>query len=407
MEKHEAYISKNRQNRAFFIVSVLAFISMLFLFYAQSIRLNNQYDSDFFEHIEKALKSGGTGYSLNGKIIVWLNSVFSGNTLGISLFLALVVSITPLAVAFMLSQIDSMSNGCLRQEQLQWIGLWSIFTGPIVIPCLWPWFYKNTMNINAWHNSTSMEMRLFSVLAFAFYIRVQHQYLSKKHIQLKDWIGLTVCLLLSAWFKPSFFVGFAPIMAIELLLDLKKRIKKKGELKNVILLGLSAVPAGIMVILQYMKLYGWREDVSLSINNSQDLGLFFTRIGLFLIIPIIVLLYNRRMIIENYRKGDRLYFQILGLWLFEVIYHLLLTEVGRSGGNFGWGVRIGNFFLAVISLKMFCNNLMVAIETVNAGEKVAKKDLVYICLTGFLFIWQFGCGIWYYIHLLLGGSFYI
>ena len=380
---------------------------MVYLFWAQSIKLNGQYQSDFMVHINRALQNGGTGYSLEGKLVVFLNQITNGSTIGISVFLAFVVVITPIAVAFLLSQIDFQDSVKLRKEQKCWIGLWSVFTGPLVIPYLWNWFYKNTMNINAWHNSTSMEMRLFSVLALAFYFRIQHYYMDHiKQIKPFDWLCFSLSLLISTWFKPSFFVGFAPTMLLWLIIDFCKNPKEGKTIGKLVLFGLAAIPAGCMAVLQYMKLYGFSEDVSLAIKETQDIGLYMTRLGLFIIVPLLIFIFNRKGIQRDYLNGNRSYYQVVLLWAIEILYHFTLTEVGREGGNFGWGARIGNYMLMIQSVRYFCIDIKKAWIKKKRGWIIQKHEKVYLGMVGILLLWQFSCGIYYYCLLMTGVYYY-
>lgn len=388
--------------------SLVAFAMMTYLFWAQSIELNGKYASDLYTHITRALASGGTGYSLEGKFVVFFDRLFNGSTIGFAAFLSFIVISTPFAVGLFLSEIDRLDKdikvGSIRNH---YVGLWSIFTAPLVIPYIWFWFYSNTMNINAWHNSTSMEMRLFSVLAAALYLRIQSKVNSEGDIRLRDWLLLAVTLFISTWFKPSFFIGFAPVMAIWLLHDLLSHRTDIDYIKKLFFFGCAVLPAGCMVILQYWKLYGSRDDVKLSINGDEDHILYAIRVGLFLIIPIIVYIHNRKKIGKDYRDGNRAYVQIWMIWVLEIVYHQLLTEVGRSGGNFGWGVRIGNYLVMIVSVRLFWQNALQAKQNKLNGMTLRKKDILYLSTVGFLLIWEFGCGIYYFLHILVGGSYKI
>lgn len=389
-------------------VSLIAFVSMVYLFWAQSIKLNGLYYSDFMGHITRAIRNGGSGYSLEGKIVVLLNNLTDGNTVGISIVLAIMVIATPAAIAYMLSQVSQRDiRGDLSVKQKYWIGLWSIFTGPLVVPYLWNWFYKNTMNINAWHNSTYMEMRLFSVTALALYFRIQQYYLDQdKKIRFQDWLFLALSLLISTWFKPSFFIGFAPVMLLWLLIDFIRHRKEGRTIRKIVIFGLAAIPAGCMAILQYMKLYGFREDVSLAIKETQNVGLYLTRLGLFVLIPLIIYFFNRTTIKTEYKNGNRSYYQVLLLWAIEILMHFSLTEIGRNGGNFGWGARIGNFLLMVFSMRLFWLNIKHAWQARGRGSAIRTIERIYLWSVGILLTWQLGCGLYYY-YLLMTGKDYL
>lgn len=394
-------------NMVYSALSVIAFITMTFLFWAQSVEYNGDYTSDMKSHITKPLANGGHGYSLEGKFVVLFDRLTHGSTIGFAAFLALLVILTPLAVRFLLCQFDQMDSAGtpLGKIRNQYIGLWSIFTAPIVIPGVWFWFYKNTMNINAWHNSTSMEMRLFSVLALAVYFKIQSDMRMRGGLRITDWFILSMTLFLSTWFKPSFFVGFAPVMLMCLIVDFVSHRKDFNYIKRIFAFGCAALPASGMVILQYWKLYGSREDISLVLNKGQNHALYIFRLCIFLIIPLTVFIYNGKKIISDHRSGNTAYVQIWILWAIEVAYHFLLSEKGRSGGNFGWGVRIGNFLVAVVSFRLFWQNVLTMHEIKKQEGGLSKIDVIYGYIIGFLLVWEFIWGIYYYVHILTGARY--
>lgn len=392
------------------VLLLIAFLAMGFLFYMQSDPEPGCYKSDFKVHIQSALGNGGSGYSLEGLLVILLDRVCDGSTIGISLLLSLFVVLTVLAVGALLGEIDRDDPlSRLGRERGNWIGLWSVFAAPLVIPHFWFWFYKNAMNINAWHNSTYMEMRLFSVLSLVFFVRIQRSYLSEKgRTGAADYLAFSVTLLFSTWFKPSFFVGFAPMMAIWLLLDLISNRKRKGCFRQVVLFGLTVIPSCCILALQYWKLYGSRENTQVVISTADTMNnVYMIRLGLFLAIPLLILLYNRRKVISDYKNGNRLFVQVWVIWAFELLYHLIFAESGRSGGNFGWGVRIGNYLVAVLCVRLFWCNVLQYMEKKKSGLAIMFHEKLYLLAIAGALLWELACGLLYFVWLLTGRHYMI
>ena len=250
-------------------------------------------------------------------------------------------------------------------------------------------------------------MRLFSVMALCLYFVIQEGLLNGKNIRLTYWSAFAACLFAATWFKPSYFVGFAPVMVIWLLIDLVKSRGDLTKIRNLFFFGCACIPAGLMVILQYWKLYGSREDVSVVLNTAQDSLRNNIRTGLFLILPVIIFLYNRKKVVSEYKKGNRAYVQIMVLWVIEWLYGRIFTEEGRTGGNFGWGVRMANYLVVAVCVRLFWINLLDVLQKRKDGQALTKAECIYVIGIGAVLLWEMVCGSFYFLWLLTGRSYWI
>ena len=411
LSKIEMYIEKYKDH-LFWTFMAGSYGCMAFLFSAQALRIKGKYLSDLDVHLSHAIESSGSGYSLESTLTVLIYRIFGKNAtacmIGFSLLLALMVVLTPLAVASLLSFLDRTEKGTpLGVTRNRFIGLFSIYIAPLMIPVVWFWFYNNNCNINAWHNSTYMEMRLFSVMALCLYFVIQEGLLNGKNIRLTYWSAFAACLFAATWFKPSYFVGFAPVMVIWLLIDLVKSRGDLTKIRNLFFFGCACIPAGLMVILQYWKLYGSREDVSVVLNTAQDSLRNNIRTGLFLILPVIIFLYNRKKVVSEYKKGNRAYVQIMVLWVIEWLYGRIFTEEGRTGGNFGWGVRMANYLVVAVCVRLFWINLLDVLQKRKDGQALTKAECIYVIGIGAVLLWEMVCGSFYFLWLLTGRSYWM
>lgn len=99
--------------------------------------------------------------------------------------------------------------------------------------------------------------------------------------------------------------------------------------------------------------------------------------------------------------------QIWMIWVLELIYYLLFKEVGRVGDNFIWGIRMANYLIMIVSIRLFWQNVLQAKQKNLNGRILQKKDILYLATIGFLLIWELSCGIYYFVHLLVGSEYMI
>lgn len=394
----------------FIFLSIISFAGILSLFVLQLIRLDGKYDSDLMLHITSALAKNGAGYSLEGKIIVFCNKITNGHMVPFCLFLALLVIFTPIVSGFFLNQLDRIDKTKLSLGTWNhfYIGLWAIFASPVVIPKYWQWFYKNTLSMNPWHNSTSLEMRFFSLLVLILYFKLYLNIRNGTNTKVVNWFLLSITLFISTWFKPSFFIGFVPMIILGVIIDYGYfHYRDWSYLKKILTLGFTLLPSAGILILQYLKLYGYHDNIRIIVNVDRNYFSYCVHIGLFLLAPVLVMIYNRKRIIREFLSGNTTYILIWGFWLIQLIYYLFLAEEGRIGGNWAWGLRFACFLVSITSFRLYFQNLLELRKEKSNCVTVKTKAVLYKYSVGIVLLYQLICGLYYFYLLLIGTFYYI
>ena len=127
----------------------------------------------------------------------------------------------------------------------------SALVGPWLIPGYQMGLYLDAYNGNCYHNLTLLFGRTLIPASLVFFLRCWEN--RGERLNLWDWLGLTVSLLINTGFKPSFAFAFLPAVAVMLAWDV---IRSRGKnFKNDFLIGCAVLPTGIMCIWQYLMLF--------------------------------------------------------------------------------------------------------------------------------------------------------
>ena len=393
-------------NWILYVIALAAtFASTAFLFYHQSI---GDYNSDLKSHIRIALKENS--YSLQKYIFRFLHSL-TGDTIPIVLFLSLVITVTPFAVSWLFKVMDRTQGiSSLNIWIYRWSGLFLIFVGALVLPKVYPWYNFYTFSINCWHNQTTNEMRLVFLVCVGLYFIIDRCYLEDEKLHWVLMLVYSLVLAADTWLKPSMFIGWAPVMAIWLLVDFFTRPKNMRDFGRMVMFACTVIPSLLVVWFQYVFLYVEDSEVGVGFYYDLDLQMQTIRTALFLFCPMIVLCYNmRRLDRKENRRERRQVRQVIMLWLLEWLYSSCLNETGnRAGaGNFGWGIRIANFVVFATAVRMFAHNCAVLWKKHKAGEEIENTDKLYMAVILLLWAWQLFCGLRYFRSLVLGGNYWV
>ena len=380
-----------------YILSVVAILlyglMAAFLYYRQTLYpVTGTYESDLPFHISMAVDDHWY-YSFTAYVYVLCSLFPFGNQL-IAAFLAAMSVGTVLLTARLLKLLagQEMQDHAFTGIRLG-LALALNFAMAFYVPAANHAHYIGYQSGNLWHNSTYLVMRFFSVLAMILYVQTAEPF--PEGLRPKQWICMTLCLIAATGVKPSFLVVFAPVLALFLLAWL---IRQK-QWKPVILLGLTVIPAVVVMFWQSIVLFGG------DTGNGYVIRPFYVlsqrsenpKITLLLsvLFPFLVGLYH----IRDFWK-DRFYFGGLLLWAVGFGEVFLLAETGKRSqdANFLWGYSIALFFLFLVSLLRWLRDLKV----VNA----APIRRAYLYLTGVLFLWHVCSGIWYFGILLTGATYF-
>ena len=352
------------------------------LFYRMIVNYNDRYGSDMRYYAVTNVASGNSHDRFLGFLFQWLYDI-NKNTLEINIYLALVIAlivVANFAVMRFYIQHDGVYDKVPRYA-VQAASLIAPFVGPIFVPHIHEHYYLNTFGAFCWHSPTQQSMILFSLIATLCFLKMFLKY--EEGISPLWWILTMLMTSLSAFTKPSFYIGFALSIVILFLIELfaggADNIGKRfGRL---FVMGCTMLPAGVyMILLQTME-FG-----ESTIEDEEHHLVFGIKVLLqqknvpvkFLFgmaFSIIVLAVNYKKIKESkYLLGVLIFLTGAMQWAF-------VTETGKRAnyGNFDWGKEYGSYFLAVICLALLIENICDK-ESVFAGDK--KKRTVYFIIIG-------------------------
>ena len=196
--------------------------------------------------------------------------------------------------------------------------------------------YLGVYNGNIYHNMTLLFSRTPIPLVLLCFFRLWDD--RRTALRLGDWLGLSVWLLLSTLFKPSFLGAFAPAVFVMLVWDFFKT-RARG-FKNELLIGLAFIPALLALVWSSSALFA--EDFA---GTSSGVALrSWTLAGLLAAL----VMYLRGLLLPIWswctqgvrEKEQRGHLAILaGVLGVSILEALVLTETGfrANDGNFEWG----------------------------------------------------------------------
>ncbi|HIR27330.1 MAG TPA: hypothetical protein IAB84_05085 [Candidatus Choladousia intestinigallinarum] len=347
------------------------------------------YDSDLPVHISEGIN--GTSYSLMERSYGFLMDTLGLNEKAAALWLAFLTGATVLALWVLLCRLFPAGS----KRALHFLAFACSFVMPLYIPWVNDYRYMGMQSGNLWHNSTYLGMKFAAVLVLLIYFSWMKRY--QEGIGVGRWLLFTASLIFVNLMKPNFILCFAPAMGIWLLGDC---VQAKGRtLKYQILFGIPVLLSLLVVIYQTAVLFqgegdGSRITLMLSYNflkYNRYPGAALLQSAAF---PLLVLAGN----LKELKKDKAFGFSWL-VWLFGLLTYLFVGEEGprKTHGNFSWGYS-------------FCVFLVFAVCAVKVYEKVKEGKLspmrkAYFAGTGAVFLWHLGCGLTYFIHLYLGGTY--
>lgn len=336
-------LKSNRATDAAYVV-LLFLMAVVFteFFHRQTIRYNGAYISDTIVYAQNL------GNVEKSRMIAWvfdkLNSIDS-SYYAISVFMSLMVVATVVAGYYFVSFFVKRENVSVERYVISLSSLCVLFSEPIYIPAINPFFYIQTWPKYAWHSPTEIAMVLFSLLSVVLFIRIYDSYFES--IKFIQWFELALTVFLSAWAKPNFLMAFTPVVLIVFLSDLARR-KGYGlfyRLKRVVMLGSAMIPGGVYVlVLKHLEFHGENSSGGIAIS----IGYFLNKMDYPLISVMCSLAFPAIIFAFNYRKiRDISYKIILGTFFAGTAEYLIFVETGTriNHCNFGWSRQVAEFIL--------------------------------------------------------------
>ena len=314
------------------------------------------------------------------------------------------------------------------------------FAIAVYLPSIHSYYTVGSPGGNCWHNSTYTVMRLLALAALVFYLKFDGRIECTS--KARSWALFTLMLTLATAVKPSFVITFGPAVFVLCLIDLGR--EGASSVKRSLLVGLALLVALVVVFVQLTILFPsdgsgeggiafglakvWRaRHANIFVSFFQSLAF-----------PLLVVACTRLRFWK-----DR---SFLLAWLtvfFAMAEYVFLYETGERTyhGNFGWGLSFPMFYIFVISCAVFLDErgsrlrlaaplklgLAPALSSAGnakaqasaTGEKAVEDKLeqaryastaahpgMLDILTAFVFALHVGSGVWYFIGLMMGHSYY-
>ena len=451
--------NQSRPDLLYVMICAAVFLAEAFLAWRQSVRYGGGYMSDVSLYVKIARRNPTPTRAVN-----WLFAHLMdlcGNTLGIAILLGLAVSLTIVANYLLLRYLfcsrfpengDRLSGagapgfrgtgtpfpeagdtatGCCADASadrrlLEAASVAALFSGPVYIPQLMPYFYEKTLSKYAWQSPTQIMMMPLAILALLLFFRIRERYF--RRIAPGQWLLLSLAFLASAWAKPSFIMIFYPLMAAILLRDLIFGRRECGSVgrrfRSVLILGCSALPGMVYFLYLNKAMFGGASgtagagaseaagaaasaaasggDGSVIIQFgrayfNQDFSVPLSLLA-GLLFPLLVLLFNLPALRDiRYASGWL-------LLLIGIAEHFTFSETGRRAahGNFAWGKKAGAYLLFLLSIWKFAENC----RDPQFLQRRPELRRLYFVLGFVLLGLHVACQL-YYFQLLLRGHHYM
>lgn len=420
-------------------LTALAMSGLLFcLVYAVSFNFRRNLGiSDFSPHIIWALQMDGQAVLssfLNGqerlwhifvRLLVWLgvNNIWTAA--------ALVTAAADAAACFLVYKcLDRTVPEKLSRPLLAVLVLCVFLTGSLTLPG--HGFYLGRTAVNTWHNPTNIMVRPFAAAVFYMTVDIYDRRRYGGPAETTDgqvvldgslWarfrapvftraqtVLYPLCVLLSAYAKPSFLQVFAPAIFLFLLADV---IRTRGRLLPFcVRLALAYLPAALIVLAQVFRFFGG--SVSVGAGTADTVGAAdtvqtvasgvavyflqpsFSGVGQFLTATARCLLqilypcaFPLSVLLAAPRRGWKNTSFRLGLLCAAMgfLEMTLLHETGARAehGNFSWGYYVAVWLLWTSAVGVYAQLLS---ERGRAGTAVRWVSTP-------LLAWHMACGVLY------------
>lgn len=384
---------KRKSSRLFVQGLVLLYgAACLWLFYRQSVADLNvdgviAYQSDLPLHISMIVEDGWY-YSFTAYAYKLLHMLFGGTTVGIALFLAAV----SVATIYVTEQAACIFGGFKEKNwQTLLFALCTNLVMPVYVEKAGVYRYISYQSANIWHNSTYVCMKLFALMTFVYYWKLEAKY--REGITAKEWLIFAALNVITTGIKPSFLLAFSPIMGIFLLADLFKKV----PFKRIFIFGAALLPSGVVVLWQNMVLFGADTGNGMTLDPWYTFSLHADRPKLTAILSLVFCGVVIIATVKDVWKEKTYLFTVLMAAL-GFLEALCLVESGSRSvdGNFLWGYSFCLFVLFLYTgIKWLC---------------YPKKTAVQKCVFAGLSIVYFAhlcCGTEFFIRLVCGESYWM
>lgn len=367
-------------------------IACLWLFYWQSVTVLPKeglvaYQSDLPLHISMIIEDGWY-YSFTAYAYKALHVLFGGTTVGIALMLA----VCSVATVYVTERAVCRLGAYSRANWFTLLLALSLnLVMPIYIQNVGAYRYVSYQAANIWHNSTYICMKLFALMTFLYYLKLERKY--RHGLSVREWMVFALLNVLTTGIKPSFLVAFSPIMGLFLLVDLFKKV----PFKRIFVFGAALLPSGVVVLWQNAVLFGADTGNGMAVNPWYTFSLHANIPKLAVVLSAafcsVVVLAGLR---EVFR--ERQYLFVILMAVLGFLEALCLVEKGTRSvdGNFLWSYSFCLFVLFICT----------AVKWLRYPRKTWLHKIIFGTMTVIFFLHLY-CGIEYFIRLVWGESYWM
>lgn len=274
------------------------------------------------------------------------------------------------------------------------VSFWSVcllFVGPLSLPVFSPYYYLGQGSGNVWHNPTNIAVKGFAVVCFFLIVHILESTKTEKELK-REYVILSVLLVLSVLAKPSFFQGIVPGLGLYFVFVLVTK-GWKLYIKRFLLIAMCFVPAMTIIAFQFVAAFlnGTSGGIGVGIEFGRVLHEWTPNLGISLALafsfPLAMLIMNGKTLIRKTPIQVVLFYEFAA-WLESAF----LYERGpREGhGNWLWGSFVSMFIVWIVFLIYY-------IDIINDDSISAEKKKLNI-LVGMPLLFLhllFGIGHWY------------
>lgn len=201
-------------------------------------------------------------------------------------------------------------------------------------------YYARQGAANPVHNPTIMMVKPFGILALVVFCQLLKNH-KKQQYEIKQYILFSVTLTIGCIAKPSLLMVILPAMGVNVL----KEVIWDRTLKLAIYMFLSVCPSLIMLVVQYLFVNAYSEELATKIVVGGFSGFTIPEIILCSLtsFPVVFLAFSRRAFKEETAYQTAILTLAAG-WL-----QMFFLTQGDSG-NYGWGYFIGIQMATVVSI---------------------------------------------------------
>ncbi|MBR1931420.1 MAG: hypothetical protein IJ833_08140 [Lachnospiraceae bacterium] len=371
-------------------------LTCLWLYYHQSIADLSlpdpiPYQSDLPLHISMVVEDGWY-YSFTAFFYKALYVLCGGSTVGIAVLLATVSVVSVYATQRLIVILQGTEPDISVGQG--WRNTILALTLNLVMPCylrfVGEYRYVSYQSPNIWHNSTYICMRMMALLVLIQYFKLEKKY--REGITLREWVCFALLNVICTGVKPSFLLVFSPIVGLYLLADLFRKV----PLVRILAFGSALLPSGLVILWQNRVLFGEDTGNGISFHPWYTFSLHARLTKPAVLCSVLFCVAALLVTCKQLRTDKKYQFLVLmaGLGFGEA---LCLVESGTRSvdGNFLWGYSFCLFMLFTVCAVKWLDIRWGSLRT------VIKLGL------GMLYCWHLYCGIYFFIELVGGASYWL